>query len=255
MNSALFSFLQSTGKRLLVIMIFISLGGIAAIMRGDFKAIRDKLPQHPFFSTLIAHREQSKVMAKAMTLSFIQPSFEMLGRLIKNPGQLQEGSLDLAQISVYRSYYGKAIDYFPRMAELYALRGFCAYYLGDVDQSFSDYLQAVNLKPDFFWFYYNLGVLHLKREEYGKAGIFFEKALTTEMTKNVQAIYSSRVYQQIFWPVKNFGDYSVEKSLKEGYHHARGILQWIPQSAQERERKKRREKGDQFKEKLQLKPI
>ena len=194
------------------------------VIRGDYFLVRTQLTRWPVFSSIIKDRELTKLRAKAMALSFSQPSFEHLVRFLRIKEALTE---DLWQ--EYMDYYAKVVRDFPRIAEAYGMLGFCSFHLGKMDVAIFYYQQATRLNPQFFWYLYNLGVLYYKNFNEKEARESFLKAFNTDAELNLKLIYSSRLYQQIFWPEKNFGGYSVEKNLQAGYQTCEQLIKILNQ--------------------------
>ncbi len=126
-------------------------------------------------------------------------------------------NIDQKKLKKYLPYYQKIIQYYPEMAEAHGMKGFCLYHLGEEKKAIEAYQKAKALNPHFFWFYYNLGNIYLKNEQYALAVEMFQKALKTKPQAALIFVRSSRM---IYMPIirEKFKDFSeVERELSQGY--------------------------------------
>lgn len=150
---------------------------------------------------------------RATILNNIRPrSFDYL---IEIYNQGKDGGR--GHLKEYLNYYNKVSDYVPSQSEALGLSGFCYYYLGDKKRSLVNYSKAVELNPDFLWFYYNIGVIYFTQNQYQQAADTFYKAARTKPEENMKFILSS---QRLYMPIvqKRFSDLKqLERQMQEGY--------------------------------------
>lgn len=97
------------------------------------------------------------------------------------------------KLQEFASYY-ENVTLFAPSADAFGLLGYCYHYLGFQEKSMEAYRKAIQMKPNFFWFYYNLGILSYKNGSYQNAALLFQKALETKTKDNINLVFSSRIY-------------------------------------------------------------
>jgi len=168
----------------------------------------------PLFKALIAEHDKNNERARMTVLNHAIPPQRYLAQIL-NSSQLIETKV-ISGFNGYKDYYQKVIEYFPNSADAYAMRGFCDYKLGRIPEAILWYQKAKHLSPDFFWHYYNLGVLYFIQGQYAEAVGEFKKGLDLKLENTIQETYQSKVYQQIF---NAYGkDYNIPQELKKGYY-------------------------------------
>ena len=210
--------IYSNLRKLVLSGVVVSLLFLIVLLRGDFidkhgDRLRRSLARVPGFSAVIEERERAKIRARAMELSLEAPSFDYLAECIKNP----PAKPDESQLRLFQEYYLKAVRKIPQLTEAHGLLGFLHQLLNEPEQAKTFYRNALELNPNYFWVHFNLGVLHWDQGNFNNAAVSFQNALNTPIEANVKFIYSSRVYQQIFWPLRELGGAAVGKNLEEGY--------------------------------------
>jgi tetratricopeptide (TPR) repeat protein len=167
----------------------------------------------PVLSSFISEREKLERRAKVITLNHEIPEFEGLAQFIRNPNQ-QESSLES-----YLHYYSALTNMFPDLAEGHAVLGFCYFYSGKKDLAIEEYKRAVELKPSFFYFYYDLALIYLDRANYYAAHELFKKALGCDVKETLGTILSSKTFLQLMGAM-NEGDKKKMLALQEDYKKA-----------------------------------
>jgi len=94
-------------------------------------------------------------------------------------------------------YYKKLVQIFPNRADVRGTLAFCYFHLGEIDKAIASYEKAIELQGDFFWFYYNLGVIYFRQGDYDKASVFLNKASVTDPLRDFDIIYRNKVFQDI----------------------------------------------------------
>ena len=197
---------------------------IVVIIRDDFvgvdySGLRKQLAKNFFFNKLILERQRTKTKALAMQLTFYEPSFEDLKKIITT-GVWPDGT----NLVKYRDYYQKAVSWFPQISELWEVLGVLYYHMGQAQKSADCLQRAIQMQPQFFWSHYNLGVILYADKQYSLAKDEFRKALACPFDLNLRFIVNSSSYLQIFWPQQNWGGFSVKESLENGYRNAQMLL-------------------------------
>src|SRR5258708_6545940 len=68
------------------------------------------------------------------------------------------------------NYHKAVVRYFDfQRSEGYAMLGFCYERLGQESQAIVSYKQAIAFNPEYFWPYYNLGVIFYDQGRYSQA--------------------------------------------------------------------------------------
>ena len=197
---------------------------IVVIIRDDFigvdySGLRKQLAKNFFLKKLILERQRTKTKALAMQLTFYEPSFADLKSIITTGVWPKADNL-----VKYRDYYQKAVLWFPQISELWEILGVLYYQMGDKQKSADCFVLAIQKQPQFFWDYYNLGVILYADKQYSLATDEFRKALACPFDLNLKFIANSSIYLQIFWPQQNWGGFSIKDSLEKGYHNAQKFL-------------------------------
>ncbi|MCD4781262.1 MAG: tetratricopeptide repeat protein [Candidatus Omnitrophica bacterium] len=126
--------------------------------------------------------------AKLVTLSRLMPaSWELLVRATESKETPEPKELDR-----YVHYLEEIIEALPNRPDSYGMLAYCRYLQGQVGESKKLYNKASDLKPDFFWFNYNLGVIHFKSKEYPAAFQFMVKALDAKKRETLRYTLNSR---------------------------------------------------------------
>ena len=123
-------------------------------------------------------RQKVKFKAKLDMLNLTMPvSYDDLVHFIQSDRKPVEGSL-----TPYVDYYERVVEYMPQRADGYAMLAFCYYYQGGIEKAILLYQRAIQLNADFFWAFYNLGIIYFNQGEYSMASDFFKKALSQART-------------------------------------------------------------------------
>jgi tetratricopeptide (TPR) repeat protein len=83
---------------------------------------------------------------------------------------------DLGKYESSLQDFDRAIELHPD-AESYNRRGNCKRRMGDLNGAESDYSVAVKIQKDYCIAWYNLGLLHIDKENYKEAIVYFDTAL------------------------------------------------------------------------------
>ncbi len=94
-------------------------------------------------------------------------------------------------------FYKSFISYDSNAWDAHSLLAYCYYHIGDVEKSVQSYLQASKMMPDFFWNYYNLGVIYFKQRQYLKASQYFKKAIDSSPNKTIYEFEKSVLYSYV----------------------------------------------------------
>jgi len=114
--------------------------------------------------------------------------------------------------------YHKAVAHFFafQKSEAYGMLGFCYERLGETQESLSSYQQAVASNPDYFWPYYDLGVISYNQAQYIKAANYFQQALQQNPLKTIVLLSRSKIYNDVKLS-KLDGNYDYLQGLKQGH--------------------------------------
>lgn len=114
------------------------------------------------------------------------------------------------------NYHQAVADFFVfQRAEAYGMLGFCYERLGQEPQAVSSYRQAIALNPDYFWPYYDLGVIYYRQARYAQAGKYFEQAIEQAPIKTFILLSRSKVYNDVRLSQQG-GPYDFLQGLKQG---------------------------------------
>ena len=166
---------------------------------------------------LVGDYEQAKIKA----LNRIRPISHDNLIAIKHKNK----SPDIKDLKLHAYYYQRVTETIPRRADAYGLLGFCHYYLGETEKAVDFYQKAIEIRPDFFWFHFNLSVIHFNKGRYTKAIASAQKALGTDLKKSLAFILGSqRIYMPVVSKRINAYDDSLKQLFEAGYKDCYVIL-------------------------------
>ncbi len=160
-------------------------------------------------------KAQNKV--KELNEFYVNPDY--LAYVFKN-----QKNFDKEELKKQVKYYEKINQYMPSRSAAYGLLGFCHYHLGNYDKAIDYYNKAIYLNPDFFWFWYNLGVVYFKNDQYQEAAVSLGKAVTSDVGKTSQFVQESKVYRPILSAQRITDREQLKNQLKEGYRDCYKML-------------------------------
>lgn len=139
---------------------------------------------------------------------------------------LVDGTAAGKELDEYVRYYRKIVEVLPEQADAWGLCGYGAYRQGDVQAAAQAYQRAMALRPDFFWYSYNLGVMAFARGEFSLAETYFEKALRTTPRGTLEGIVGSpRVYLPlVLLQSPDDAQGFLARQLRDGYQQAARLL-------------------------------
>ena len=105
-----------------------------------------------------------KVDAQSARLDRIQPYYEYLFKNDENPSLW-----DKREIQEFVIFYKQVCRYMSDNAEAYGMLGFFYHFLNQDSKAIEFYKKSIELKPKFFWFHYDLGVLYLQKGSFAQA--------------------------------------------------------------------------------------
>jgi len=136
-----------------------------------------------FFLNYDRHVARSQMINRLMPVSY-----DYLFDLTRGKKELDKGKLKR-----YVRYYKKISGYYPNRADAYGMTGFCLYQLGKEGQAISSYEKAMDLNPHFFWYHYNLAMIHLKADRYPQGIQSLKNALKANAGLTLKFIQSSKM--------------------------------------------------------------
>ena len=161
--------------------------------------IKSVILNNPVAKHIIAERDNAIYRKEGITLSFAAPdSFEHLSRVVED-----RIHPDKAAIGGFKAYYEKAAEFYPNIAEVNAMLGFCNYYQGNKKEALDLYLKAVKLQPKYFWNNYNLAVLYLQNKDRDNAIKYLTNAIASDIDYSMQVTLTSSVYRSIWSQMKD----------------------------------------------------
>jgi len=135
---------------------------------------------------------------------------------------------DPRKLQSYVYYYEKVVAFMPQRADARGMLGYLYYQMGQEQKAIAAYEKAIKVYPHFFWFYYNLGMIHLKAERYEEAVAFFKKASAAKPEAALAFIYSSkRIYLPVVSKMTADLNKPMTEQLKEGYQRGHVLMALI----------------------------
>lgn len=117
--------------------------------------------------------------------------------------------------------YHKAVAHFFafQRAEAYGMLGFCYERLGQQPQAIESYQKAIESNPNYFWPYYDLGVIFYQEAQYSKAKDYLAQALEQDPVKTIILLSKSKVYNDVNLSKQN-GPSDYFQGLQQGRRDA-----------------------------------
>lgn len=146
-------------------------------------------------SNLLIDYDRIRFGLKIRILNQSMPvSFQYLIELAE--GQRKAGAEELMK---YIRFYERVVVFFPDRADAFGLLGFCYYHLGLKDKALAAFFKAHQLKPNFFWYPYNLGILHMELKNIQQAAKYWQMALSADFQETLNFMNGSKViYRSLF---------------------------------------------------------
>ncbi len=141
---------------------------------------------------------QDKNMLKA--LNDLKPDLSYFVKYEEN-----QGPFNKAELQRNITYYKKITEFFPQNPTAHGMLGFAYYHADDQNKAIEYFQKATELHPQFFWFYYNLGVINFKDGRYADAIEPLNKALTTNLTHTLTLLSTSEIYRRLFVGLSGLG--------------------------------------------------
>lgn len=206
-------------KRLLWLFVALVIFGLIVIIREPDHALRKSLSRWPFLSWLIQERDKTYLNAKYIELSERMPSLEYLVKFMFGVDRAHPESL-----RDYLPYYQLIINYFPDTSEAYGMLGYCYFYLGEINKSEEMFFKARALNKDYFWYSFNLGIIHAKLNHIKEADLYFQEAREMDaglFQKTLNLLAHSSIFQQIFSRVDGLNGEYFKNDLQNAYQFIR----------------------------------
>lgn len=114
-------------------------------------------------------------------------------------------------------YYHKAVANFfiTQKAEAMGMLGFCYERLGEAEMAKSAYKDSISLNPDYFWPYFDLGVIYFNENKFSQAENYFHQAIDQMPIKTIVLLSRSKVYNDVHLSQRE-GSYDYLDGLKQG---------------------------------------
>lgn len=134
----------------------------------------------------------------------------------------QETGFDKGQHRKYLEYYRSIVCFMPQLQDARGVMGYCAFKAGNMRQATQAYDVAQVVRPKFFWFNYNLGVLYFRAEKYEKAAEYFKNILEPDFDYSLSFILNSKL---IYLPLHPGGLPEIVSDLKQA--HGRSFVLYV----------------------------
>jgi tetratricopeptide (TPR) repeat protein len=113
-------------------------------------------------------------------------------------------------------YHEKVARYFPyQKAEANAMSAYCYERQGNHRKALELYHASIDNNPNYFWPYYNMGVIYYRAKNYGNAYKYFQQALSQDPVKTIVLLQRSKVYSDVKLS-DEIGKYDIMEAYKQG---------------------------------------
>ncbi|MFA5087917.1 MAG: tetratricopeptide repeat protein [Candidatus Omnitrophota bacterium] len=137
------------------------------------------------------HLRRNYPAIQVRLLDYSCPSFADLAQLIKTEGRILEK--DAHKYLIYLKIVARA---FPD-AQADTIAGFLHAKSGNLPAAVSHFTRAKKIEKDFFWPYYNIGLIYFRTNQYAAAIESMTAALALNPSPSITVILSSRIYMQL----------------------------------------------------------
>ncbi len=171
---------------------------------------------------------------KVRTLNHLLPaSFESLLEVGNSPQSVSSRN----ELNHYRDFFEKVVTYMPERWDAPALLAYCLYYSGDIAHSQTLYEKSIGINKNFFWSYYNLGLIYFQKGDCRKAAEALTQGLSLRVENTLSYIqYSATLYNRILVTSPQLNQVTVQNHLNMGYYQAYYLLGLSYQSLNETEK-------------------
>jgi len=205
-------------KQIFKIIISLSLlVGLAFLIKSDFAKIPDGFVNR-FFTPEAVKRENVQNKAMMTTINHYRPDLQLWKNFI-----LHQIPPDKNFLRDSVKYYDAIIGYAPQMAEAYHLLGLGHHFLGENHAALGNQHKAVLLNPNFFWAWYNLGVMEYQEGKFAKAAESFQRALALRPEFVGKVLVSSRIFVEIIRSSETTEVLNAQR-VQTGYREAEQLL-------------------------------
>jgi tetratricopeptide (TPR) repeat protein len=167
---------------------------LLSLIKYEFFSVKDFLREGLKRENLLVDSNRVAHRAKIKDLNHTIPSALQLVEEISKTGKARDAS----ELAPYIIYYDKITRYLEGMFDAYAFLGLCHYYSGHYENAVSSWVKSLESNSQFFWPNYNLAVVFYQTGNFDEALVFLQKAALSNPQETIDAVSSSKVYQQVF---------------------------------------------------------
>ncbi|MBI4308968.1 MAG: tetratricopeptide repeat protein [Candidatus Omnitrophica bacterium] len=168
-----------------------------------------------FFTRHVQYqRERAKAKIRLIELNYLIPSYKSMTAFAR--GEAGSASVEWDK---YMAYYQKVAELMPRRADVYVFLGYCYYYQNQPAQAALFFEKALMLDPNFFWAYYDLGLMAAQEGDCPVAAGVFSRGLNIGPQQAVRSMLASKLYLDIRAETADFNQV-FERHLKAAYGNA-----------------------------------
>jgi len=166
---------------------------LAVLIAGDFKKLKQRFDRYQKETQAFDSQKRLEMKANMKSLNQALPqSFDHL--IAVSEGKVKP---DKKKLRDYQKYYELVVELVDGPPDAYGLLGFIYYQQGEKEKADKAYKQAILGKPEFFWYYYNLGVIHYEQKNFAEAARYLGIATNKDIGSVFKGVLSSKIYAQI----------------------------------------------------------
>ena len=154
------------------------------------------------FTFIISHILQSVRMARFVGLETLKPT--PTNYLWET--NMRGAAIDKNLIRYWADYYENLLQVFPEFADAYGILGYCYHYLGNDLKAESLFKKAIDGKPDYFWYSYDLAILYIKDRHYHESQALLQKAIQLDPQASLKGLVSSAILYRLLPPGTSLQD-------------------------------------------------
>ena len=113
---------------------------------------------------------------------------------------MREAAIDKNLIRSWADYYENLLQVFPEFADAYGILGYCYHYLGNDMKAEAFFKKAIDGKPDYFWYSYDLAILYIKDRHYHESQVLLQKAIQLDPQASLKDLVFSAILYRLLPP-------------------------------------------------------
>ena len=166
------------------------------------------------FFTIGRNTVQTFTVANMSALNYLKPyPIDYLWQL-----NIHQAPINRNKVRYYADYDEHLLKIFPRLGDAAGVLGYCYHSLNDDANAIKFFKIAIQNYPDYFWNYYDLGLIYINEARYEEASDILQKALKVDPLASFKSLLSSpMVYLPLIEGHEKMAMTEISWHLREAY--------------------------------------